>query len=149
MHSCSSLVKWQKEHCIQMHFDKNVCCRVLSSVSYTSCSWSKYKSNLQYVTWKKTDKLLIKDIQQFSENTLYLEIKELFLLNHRMAWVGRDFKDHLVLTLILWATLLPIRSGCQRPYPTWPWTPLWMAHSQLFWAVCASTSPSSEQNIST
>ena len=53
---------------------------------------------------------------------------------HRMASVGRDFKDHLVPTSLLWAglptTKSPTSSGCPEPHPTWPWTPPGTGHLQ-------------------
>ncbi|GAB0187406.1 cAMP-dependent protein kinase inhibitor alpha [Grus japonensis] len=41
--------------------------------------------------------------------------------NHRMVWVGRDLKDHLVPPPLLWAgTLSSTRPGCPKPHPTRP-----------------------------
>jgi len=40
---------------------------------------------------------------------------------------------------LLWAGLLPTRSGSPGPYPTWPWRSPGMGHPQLLWAACAFT----------
>jgi len=42
--------------------------------------------------------------------------------NHRIVWVGRDLKDHLVPTPLPWAGTAYTRPGCSKPYPAWPWT---------------------------
>ena len=46
--------------------------------------------------------------------------------NHRMAWVGRDLKDHESPTPLPQAGPLTstcnTRPGCPGPHPTWPWT---------------------------
>ena len=64
--------------------------------------------------------------------------------NHRMAWVGRDLKDHESPTLLPQAgppaSTFNTRPGCPGPHPTWPWTPPGMRHPQPLWAACASTS---------
>lgn len=41
-------------------------------------------------------------------------------LNHRMAWVQPDLKDHLVPTFLPWARIPSTRPGCLKPHPTWP-----------------------------
>ena len=54
--------------------------------------------------------------------------------NHRMAWVGRDLKDHLVPNLLPHTGLPTTKSGasavCPGPHPTWPWTAPVMGHPQ-------------------
>ena len=44
--------------------------------------------------------------------------------NHRMAWVGRDLKDHEAPTLLPKAgpptSMFNTRPGCPGPHPTWP-----------------------------
>jgi len=49
-----------------------------------------------------------------------------FPQNHRMVWVERGLKEHLVLNPLVQAGLLTARSntrsGCPEPYPAWPWT---------------------------
>ena len=55
-------------------------------------------------------------------------LTELFLFieleNHRMAWVGRDFKDHEAPTPLPHAgpptSICNTRPGCPGPHPTWP-----------------------------
>jgi len=42
--------------------------------------------------------------------------------NHRMVWVGRDLKDHLIPTPLPWAGTSSTRPGCPKPHPAWPWT---------------------------
>lgn len=44
---------------------------------------------------------------------------------HRMVWVGRDFRDHVVPTLPSWA-------DCSESHPAWPWT-------HLFCRLCSGT----------
>ncbi|GAB0189020.1 centromere protein C [Grus japonensis] len=39
--------------------------------------------------------------------------------NHRMVWVGRDLKDHLVPTPLPWAGTPSTRPRCPKPHPTW------------------------------
>jgi len=41
---------------------------------------------------------------------------------HRMVWVGRDLKDHLVPSPLPWTGTPFTRPGCSKPCPTWPWT---------------------------
>lgn len=41
---------------------------------------------------------------------------------HRMVWVGRDHKNHLVATPLSWKGTPPTWSGCSGPHATWPWT---------------------------
>jgi len=47
--------------------------------------------------------------------------------NHRMAWVGRDLKDHEPPTRLPQAgpptSTCNTRPGCPGPHPPWPWTP--------------------------
>ena len=67
---------------------------------------------------------------------------------HRMVWVGRDLKDHLVPPPLPWAGTPSTRPGCSKPHPTWPWTLPGMGHLQPLWATCSSTSPPSQGRIS-
>ena len=39
---------------------------------------------------------------------------------HRIVWVGRDLKDHLVPTPSPWAGTPSTRPGCSKPHPAWP-----------------------------
>lgn len=41
-------------------------------------------------------------------------------LNHRMNWVGRDLRYHLVPTTLPFSGTPPTRSGCPGPHPAWP-----------------------------
>lgn len=53
----------------------------------------------------------------YSKNICYLiggKKKKVWNHNHRMVWVGRNFWDHLVPTLLVWARTLPSRSGCSK-----------------------------------
>ena len=68
--------------------------------------------------------------------------------NHRMVWVGRDLKHHLVPTPLPWAGTLSTRPGCSELHPTWPWTLPGRGHPQLLWATCSSISPPSWWRIS-
>ena len=43
-----------------------------------------------------------------------------FHMNHRMAWVEKDLKDHLVSTPLLCAGSPTTRPGCPEPHPAWP-----------------------------
>lgn len=36
--------------------------------------------------------------------------------NHRIAWVEKDLKNHVVPASLLWAA----RPGCSKTHPTWP-----------------------------
>lgn len=38
--------------------------------------------------------------------------------NHRIIWVRRYLKDHLVSTPLLWAGTSPAKSGCSKPHQT-------------------------------
>jgi len=53
---------------------------------------------------------------------------------HRMAWVGRDLKDHGSPTPPPQAgpptSTFNTRPGCPGPHPTWPWTPPGTEHPQ-------------------
>jgi len=40
--------------------------------------------------------------------------------NHRMVWVGRDLKDHLVPTPLPWAETPSTKPRCSKPHPTSP-----------------------------
>lgn len=40
--------------------------------------------------------------------------------NHRMVWDGRNLKNFLVPTLLLWVQTPLIRSDCSKLHPTWP-----------------------------
>ena len=56
------------------------------------------------------------------------------ILNHRMAWIGRDLQVQEVSSLMAWLPNRSVtRSGCPGPCPTWP-----------LWATCASVSAPSE-----
>lgn len=72
--------------------------------------------------------------------------------NHRMIWIGKDVKDHLVPSSLWWAglptTRLSSRSGCPGLHLTWPWTLPGTRHPQLLWAAYPSTSLLSEWKIS-
>ena len=61
----------------------------------------------------------------------------------RMAWVGRDSKDHQVSPPVPQAeppsSRAGTRSGCPGPHLNWPWTPPEMGHPQTLWADCSST----------
>lgn len=50
--------------------------------------------------------------------------------------------DHVVPTPVLWAGLLPRKSGCPEAHPTWLWTLSGMGHSQFLQAAvpCLTTS---------
>jgi len=37
-----------------------------------------------------------------------------------MAWVEKDFNDHLVSTPLPWAGVPTTRPGCPEPHPAWP-----------------------------
>lgn len=45
--------------------------------------------------------------------------KDAFSQNHRVFWVGRELKDHLVLTALPRAGTPFARPGCSKLYPTW------------------------------
>lgn len=64
--------------------------------------------------------------------------------NHRMAWVGRNLKDHLVSTPLRWTGTPFTRPGCSGPHPTCPWTLPEMGHPQFLWAPCSDVSPPSQ-----
>jgi len=53
--------------------------------------------------------------------------------NHRMAWVGRDLKDHQAPT-----SLFNTRPSFSGPHPIWPWTTPGVGHPQPLWAACSS-----------
>jgi len=36
---------------------------------------------------------------------------------HRMLWVGRDLKDHLVSITLSWAGTPSTKQGCSKPHP--------------------------------
>ena len=40
--------------------------------------------------------------------------------NHRMAWVEKDYNDHLVSTPVPQAEVPPTRSGCPELHAAWP-----------------------------
>lgn len=42
--------------------------------------------------------------------------------NHRMVYVGKDPKKHLVLNHMPWAGASPARPGCLKLHSVWPWT---------------------------
>jgi len=69
-------------------------------------------------------------------------------LNHRMVWVGRDLKDHLVPTTLPWAGTPYTRPGCSELHPTCPWTFPRRGQPQLLWATHSSASPPSLSRIS-
>ena len=60
-----------------------------------------------------------------------------------MVWVGRDLKDLLVPTPLLWAATPSTRPGCSKTHPAWPWTfsgsvyiYLWKTHCDWpYWTV--------------
>jgi len=60
-----------------------------------------------------------------------------------MVWVGRDLKDHLVLTPLPWAGTSSTRPGCSELHSTGPSTLPARGHPQLLWAISSSASPSS------
>ena len=60
--------------------------------------------------------------------------------NHRMAWLEKDLKDHLVSTPLLYAGSWTTRPGCPEPHPAWPWMPPGMGHPQSPWATCFTVS---------
>lgn len=39
---------------------------------------------------------------------------------HRVVWVVRDLKDHLIPTPMTWAGMPPTRPGCPGPHQTLP-----------------------------
>jgi len=51
-----------------------------------------------------------------------LEINHIIIAsqNHRMVWVGKDLKDHLVPTPLPGAGTSSTRPGCSEFHPTWP-----------------------------
>ena len=53
-----------------------------------------------------------------------------YSLNHRMAWVEKDLKDHLVSILLPQAGPPTTRRGCPEPHPAWPWTHPVMGYPQ-------------------
>lgn len=57
-------------------------------------------------------------------------------LYHRMAWLGRDLKGHLLPALPPWAGTPLARSGSLKPHPSWAWTLAAIEQSQLLWTVC-------------
>ena len=66
--------------------------------------------------------------------------------NHRMAWVGRDLKDHKAPTPPLQAgpptSTFKTSPGCPGPHPTWPWTPPGIdGESTASPGSCSSISP--------
>lgn len=61
---------------------------------------------------------------------------------HRMAWVGRDLKDHLGSNPLPWAELLPTESSCPGLHLAWFWITSGMGHP------CASASSPSEWKFS-
>jgi len=63
--------------------------------------------------------------------------------NHRMVWVGRDLKEHLVPTPLPRAVTSSPRPGCSELHPTRPLTLPGRGHPQLLWATCSSVSPPS------
>jgi len=63
--------------------------------------------------------------------------------SHRVVWVGRDLKDHLIPTPLPWAGTPSTRPGCSEPHPTWPWTLPGRGQPQLLWATWARASPPS------
>ena len=73
----------------------------------------------------------------------HLQDRIIELWNHRMAWVGRNLKNHQAPTPLLQArppaSTFNTGPGCTRLHPTQPWTPPGMGHLQLLWAVCSST----------
>jgi len=47
----------------------------------------------------------------------------LCLLNyHTMVWTGRDHRDYLVPSPLLWARIPLTKQGFSKPHPAWPWT---------------------------
>jgi len=60
--------------------------------------------------------------------------------SHRMAWVGRDLKDHAVPSFPPWAGLPPTRPGCPEPHPTWLWG--WVHMWWLLGGICPEASAS-------
>lgn len=57
-----------------------------------------------------------------------------------MTWVGRDLRDHLIPTPLLWAGLPTSRWDCTGSHPAWLCTPPVMGHSQLLWWTCSKLS---------
>ena len=55
--------------------------------------------------------------------------------NHRMVWVGRDLKDHLVPPPLPSAGTSSTRPGCSELHPTWPWALPGRGQPQLLWAT--------------
>lgn len=90
----------------------------------------KSPSKLNYVTCNpiiKTVKIL-KSVQDQTHRDLHVMyvssgtgIKETSIgsQNNRMAWVARNVKDHAVPTSLPKAGMLPTKSGCPGPLPTW------------------------------
>ena len=60
-----------------------------------------------------------------------------------MAWVEKNYNDHLVSTPLLSAGSPTTRPGCPEPHAAWPWMPPGMRHPQPPWAACSSVSPPS------
>jgi len=56
-----------------------------------------------------------------------------WIINHRIAWVGGELKAHHFQTM-LWAGLLPTRSGCPEPHQP-GLEPPGMGHPLLIWAT--------------
>ena len=40
--------------------------------------------------------------------------------NHRMIWVGRDLKGHLIPNCLPWAGTPSTRPDCSKPHLVWP-----------------------------
>jgi len=58
--------------------------------------------------------------------------------NHRMAWVEKDLKDHLVSTPLSWAWSPATRPGCPEPHSALSWMHPGMRHPQPLWALCTA-----------
>ena len=55
-------------------------------------------------------------LQNYCSSTAFLT----HMKYHRMAWVEKDLKDHLVSTPSLCAGSPTTRAGCPEPHPAWP-----------------------------
>lgn len=59
----------------------------------------------------------------------YIKIMESW--NHRMLWVGRDLKDHVVPKPCHGLPISSTKSGCSKFHPTRPWTLSGVGRPQL------------------
>ena len=92
-------------------------------------------------------------IQEYTEKYLAFEsylckcLFELSSQNHRMVWIGRDLKDHLVPTFRPRAGTPSTRPRCSKPHPTWPQTLRGGSHSFSGQPVPAPHHPHSKEFI--